>query len=47
MEDYMKVNGRMIRGMEEAMKDIQMEIFIKENFSMGKPMGKGDINGSV
>ncbi len=45
MEDYLKVNGRMIRDMGEVMKGIRMQIFIKESFSMEKHMVKVDING--
>lgn len=35
----------MIKDMAEAMKDIPMVIFTKENFSMAKHMGKVVING--
>jgi hypothetical protein len=45
MEDYMKVNGRMIKDMAEVMRDTQMEIFTKVNFNMVKLMVKADING--
>ena len=41
----MKVNGKMINVMEEAMNSIQMEIYIQGNFKREKLMEKGGING--
>jgi len=45
MAGYMRVSGKMIKGMAEVMNDTQMEIFIKVNFNMEKLMEKEGING--
>jgi hypothetical protein len=38
MDEYLKENGKMISGMEEAMRDIRMEMYIKANFNLEKLM---------
>ena len=45
MAEFLRENGRMTKDMVEVMKDILMEIFIKVNSNMGKPMVRVDING--
>jgi hypothetical protein len=47
MKEYMKENGMTIIGMEEDMNGIQMEIFISENFNLGRLMVKGNMNGKT
>jgi hypothetical protein len=47
MVDYLRVNGRMIKDMAEALNVIQTEIFIKGNFNMVKHMERVDINGKI
>lgn len=43
----MKVNGIMIKDMEEDMKDIQMEIFTWVNFNLARHMVKVNMNGRI
>lgn len=38
MEEGLKVNGKMISDVKEDMKDILMEMFIRENFKKEKHM---------
>jgi hypothetical protein len=45
MEGCLRANGKMTRDMAEDMKDILMEIFIKESSNMEKLMERVDING--
>lgn len=43
----MKESGKMIKDMDEGMKDIQMEIFILENFNLERLMEKVNMNGKI
>jgi len=45
MTEYTKESGTQIRDMEEVMRDIQMETFIKGSLKWEKLMEKEDING--
>lgn len=45
MEEYMKVNGKLISVMEGDLNYILMEIFIWVNFKLERLMAKADING--
>jgi hypothetical protein len=40
MEEFMRDNGKEIRGMGEDLRDSLMEISTKANTKMGKPMAK-------
>lgn len=45
--EYMKVNGRMIRGMDLDLRNLQMKIITSVNMSMARFMVKANINGHL
>ena len=46
-KECMKENGTRTKGMAGVMKNIPIKIHIQENFSLEKPMGKGNMNGEM